>query len=80
MKTSSRDHYSYAAYADARMAQTFEDRRLGGPIGEMVAGTQARVLANMIGRIQGRSILDVGTEETRRRDCQIDVAAQHRGD
>ena len=60
-KPRSRDHYSYSAYADPAMARTFEDRRFGGPIGELVAGTQARVLANMVGRIQGRSILDVGT-------------------
>jgi ubiquinone/menaquinone biosynthesis C-methylase UbiE len=43
------------------MARTFEDRRFGGPIGELVASTQARVLANMIGRIKDRSVLDVGT-------------------
>jgi 2-polyprenyl-3-methyl-5-hydroxy-6-metoxy-1,4-benzoquinol methylase len=55
------DHYSYSKYADPAMARTFEHRRFGGPIGEMVASTQARVLANMIGRIKDRSILDVGT-------------------
>jgi len=54
-------HYSYTAYADPAMARTFEEKRFGGPIGEYVAATQARVLANMVGRIQGRSILDVGT-------------------
>jgi len=56
-----RDHYSYAAYADRDMARSFDDRRFGGPIGSLVAATQARVLANMIGRIQDRSVLDVGT-------------------
>ena len=56
-----RDHYSYAAYADPEMARTFDEKRFGGPIGELVAGTQARVLANMIGRIHERDILDVGT-------------------
>jgi 2-polyprenyl-3-methyl-5-hydroxy-6-metoxy-1,4-benzoquinol methylase len=55
------DHYSYKLYADPRMARTFDERRFGGPIGQLVAGEQARVLANMIGRIQGRNILDVGT-------------------
>jgi len=54
-------HYSYAAYADPAMARSFEEKRFGGPIGELVAATQARVLANMVGRIQGRPILDVGT-------------------
>jgi len=55
------DHYSYAAYADPAMARSFDERRFGGPIGEYVAATQARVLANMVGRIQNRPILDVGT-------------------
>jgi 2-polyprenyl-3-methyl-5-hydroxy-6-metoxy-1,4-benzoquinol methylase len=56
-----RSHYSYAAYADPKMARTFDERRFGGPIGDLVAGTQARVLANFIGRIAERRILDVGT-------------------
>jgi SAM-dependent methyltransferase len=55
------DHYSYTIYADREMADSFEDRRFGGPIGELVASTQARVLANMIGRIKDRTIVDVGT-------------------
>lgn len=55
------NHYSYAAYADPAMARSFEERRFGGPIGEYVAATQARVLANMVGRIKDRPILDVGT-------------------
>jgi ubiquinone/menaquinone biosynthesis C-methylase UbiE len=55
------DHYSYSHYADPATARTFDDRRFGGPIGALVAGTQARVLANFIGRIQQRDILDVGT-------------------
>ena len=55
------DHYSYKLYADPRMARNFDERRFGGPIGQLVAGEQARVLANMIGRIQERNILDVGT-------------------
>ena len=54
-------HYSYSMYADPQMAQTFDERRFGGPIGDLVARTQARVLANMVGRIQEREILDVGT-------------------
>lgn len=56
-----RDHYSYTFYADPATAQAFDDRRFGGPIGEIVAGTQARVLANFVGRMQDRRILDVGT-------------------
>jgi ubiquinone/menaquinone biosynthesis C-methylase UbiE len=48
-------------YADPEMARSFDDRRFGGPIGDLVARAQARVLANMVGRIQERRILDVGT-------------------
>ena len=57
----SKEHYSYSAYADPKMARTFDDRRFSGPIGELIAGTQARVVANMVGRIKDRIILDVGT-------------------
>jgi SAM-dependent methyltransferase len=56
-----RGHYSYTHYADPTTARGFDDRRFGGPIGELVASTQARVLTNMVGRIKDRSILDVGT-------------------
>ena len=55
------DHYSYTTYADPETARTFDDRRFGGPIGELVAGMQARALTNMVGRIAERPILDVGT-------------------
>ncbi|MCU1382649.1 MAG: methyltransferase [Acidobacteria bacterium] len=57
----SSDHYSYAAYADPAMARSFDQRRFSGPIGELIATAQARVLANMVGRIQDREVLDVGT-------------------
>jgi ubiquinone/menaquinone biosynthesis C-methylase UbiE len=57
----SKAHYSYSMYADPDMARTFDDRRFGGPIGDLMARSQARVLANMVGRIQERRILDVGT-------------------
>ena len=57
----SKDHYSYSAYADPAMARSFDNRRFSGPIGELIAKSQARVLANMIGRIKDREVLDVGT-------------------
>lgn len=56
-----RDHYSYTVYADAETARTFDDRRFGGPIGQLVAEIQAKVLANFVGSIQNRRLLDVGT-------------------
>ncbi len=43
------------------MARTFDNRRFSGPIGELIARSQARVLANMVGRIKDREMLDVGT-------------------
>lgn len=55
------DHYSYTHYASHATARTFDDRRFGGPIGSLVAGEQAKTLADFVGRIQRRRILDVGT-------------------
>jgi ubiquinone/menaquinone biosynthesis C-methylase UbiE len=57
----SRGHYSYTVYADPETARTFEARRFGGPIGELVAEDQARVMLEFIGDPAGRTILDVGT-------------------
>lgn len=59
--TGERQHYSYTFYADKTNAEAFDQRRFGGPIGDLVAQGQADVLANMLGPVQGRSILDVGT-------------------
>ena len=55
------DHYSYTVYADPDTARTFDDRRFGGPIGELVAETQAAVILRMAGEVRGRPVLDVGT-------------------
>ena len=54
-------HYSYTAYADPRMAASFDAARFGGPIGALLAETQERVLAEFAAPIAGRSFLDVGT-------------------
>jgi SAM-dependent methyltransferase len=59
--TEDRDHYSYTFYADPATAHAFDDRRFGGPIGEMVAGVQAEVLLDFVGRLPERRVLDVGT-------------------
>jgi SAM-dependent methyltransferase len=68
-----RDHYSYSVYADPETARTFDDRRFGGPIGELLAAGQARVLTSFIkecsrtdlrtprGDPSRMRILDVGT-------------------
>jgi ubiquinone/menaquinone biosynthesis C-methylase UbiE len=61
----SSDHYSYRHYADPETARTFDDRRFGGPIGDLIAAMQAQVVARFIeeaaGTIEGREIVDVGT-------------------
>ena len=55
------EHYSYRHYADPETARTFDDRRFGGPIGGLVAATQADLLARFVGDVRDRDILDVGT-------------------
>jgi SAM-dependent methyltransferase len=54
-------HYSYSFYADPANARAFDERRFGGPIGELVAEQQARVLGDFVGPLTRTSILDVGT-------------------
>jgi ubiquinone/menaquinone biosynthesis C-methylase UbiE len=54
-------HYSYSVYADPSVARTFDERRFGGPIGELVAGDQARAVLEFVGDVVGRGVLDVGT-------------------
>jgi 2-polyprenyl-3-methyl-5-hydroxy-6-metoxy-1,4-benzoquinol methylase len=58
---SQQDHYSYSHYADPATARTFDDRRFGGPIGDLIARDQARVLTDFAGNVRGSSVLDVGT-------------------
>jgi ubiquinone/menaquinone biosynthesis C-methylase UbiE len=55
------EHYSYTHYASTATAATFDAARFGGPIGELLAETQERVLREFLGDVRGRSVLDVGT-------------------
>jgi SAM-dependent methyltransferase len=55
------NHYGYSVYADPATASTFDESRFGGPIGGLIASTQAAVLREFIGPIAGRRVLDVGT-------------------
>ena len=55
------DHYSYTVYADPAMADQFDRARFSGPIGELLAATQAAVLRDYAGADAGGSVLDVGT-------------------
>jgi SAM-dependent methyltransferase len=59
--TERREHYSYTYYADAANAQSFDARRFGGPIGDLVARGQAAVLTDMLGAVQGQRVIDIGT-------------------
>lgn len=61
MTDAPQDHYSYTLYARPDVARSFDDRRFGGPIGELVASRQAEVLLSFVGPIGGRRVLDVGT-------------------
>ena len=54
-------HYSYTVYADPETARRFDALRFGGPIGELVAEGQGRVLLEFAGLRDGASVLDVGT-------------------
>jgi ubiquinone/menaquinone biosynthesis C-methylase UbiE len=55
------DHYSYTVYADPAMADQFDRARFSGPIGELLAATQARILLEYAGPNGGGAVLDVGT-------------------
>jgi ubiquinone/menaquinone biosynthesis C-methylase UbiE len=60
------DHYSYTLYADPAMAEAFDRARFGGPIGELLAETQAAILREFAGgTLEGQSALDVGTGTAR---------------
>ena len=55
------DHYSYVVYADAGMAERFDRRRFGGPIGALLLEEQERVLGDFLGELEDCHIIDVGT-------------------
>jgi ubiquinone/menaquinone biosynthesis C-methylase UbiE len=59
------DHYSYAIYADPAMADSFDRARFSGPVGELLAETQARILTEFCGPVASRSVIDVGTGTAR---------------
>lgn len=54
-------HYSYTVYADPATAGGFDASRFGGPIGRLLCETQERVLADFLGEVADRDVLDVGT-------------------
>ena len=58
---SSQDHYSYRHYADAGVAEGFDELRFGGPIGRYLLECQEAVLLEALAPVAGRRIIDVGT-------------------
>jgi SAM-dependent methyltransferase len=54
-------HYTYSFYADPAMAEAFEGLRFSGPVGELLAESQERVITGFLEPLEGRTILDVGT-------------------
>ena len=58
-------HYSVEHYADADVAEGFDALRFGGPIGELVADEEARVITAFVGDVAGAAVLDVGTGTAR---------------
>jgi SAM-dependent methyltransferase len=58
-------HYSVEHYADADVAAGFDALRFGGPIGELVADEEARVITRFVGDVAGAQVLDVGTGTAR---------------
>jgi ubiquinone/menaquinone biosynthesis C-methylase UbiE len=56
-----RRHYSYRHYASRDVAERFDALRFGGPIGAYLADSQARILKDALGPLEGRRVLDVGT-------------------
>ncbi len=59
--TKSVNHYSYSAYADPAMAASFDSKRFGGPIGQILLADQERVLAAFLGDVSNRRVLDMAT-------------------
>jgi len=55
------NHYSYRHYADAKVAEGFDDLRFGGPIGRLLLESQQAVLVEALAPVSGRRVLDVGT-------------------
>jgi len=57
---SMKEHYSYAAYADPGMAASFDAKRFGGPIGQLLLEDQERILVKFLGDVSEQRILDLG--------------------
>jgi SAM-dependent methyltransferase len=58
-------HYSVEHYADADVAAGFDALRFGGPIGELVADEEARLIVEFAGDVAGAAVLDAGTGTAR---------------
>lgn len=57
----SRDHYSYAHYADQQVAEGFDALRFSGDVGRFLLEQQAALLSVALAPLEGRRVVDVGT-------------------
>ena len=57
----SQSHYSYRHYADAGVAEGFDELRFGGPIGRYLLESQQDLLLDALAPVTGRRVIDVGT-------------------
>lgn len=55
-----RTHYSYAHYADRRVAEGFDQLRFSGPIGRYLLESQEALLVEALSPLAGRHVADVG--------------------
>jgi ubiquinone/menaquinone biosynthesis C-methylase UbiE len=55
-----KNHYSYRVYADPKMAQTFDQRRFGGSIGEYIKWVQEQAVFSQLTDVKGWKIADIG--------------------
>lgn len=60
MTLDKKNHYSYTVYADRDLAESFHASRFGGPIGELLARNQEKVLLGFLGPVENKKIIDVG--------------------
>lgn len=55
-----KEHYSYRVYADPKVAETFDKKRFGGAIGELVKRTQEQLVFSQLPNVKGWKVADIG--------------------
>ena len=57
MTLDKKNHYSYTVYADRDLAESFHASRFGGPIGELLARNQEKVLLGFLGPVENKKMI-----------------------